>query len=287
MVALYPLFQPFIENALGVVVHSDSARDVLAKQFPEGPKVIKLDLPYAQSRAAVERDFHAQQLQFVFCGHVGSNRRLAEFFKAWGQLEHPDRIRLDIFGNYGNTSQLERLAQRFGVSRWLDFRGYVEDEALEQSLREAHFALNLRWPTMGEASASQLRYWSAALPTLVTDVGWYGELPDDTVCKVSRDNEVESLRERLQDIVDSPGRYAAVGVAGWQYLKSQHSPQTYARKLIHFAEHCTNARLGYQMVDKALVNTVASMCEDESVLRLFREPVDTARTMFDQHTSVR
>ena len=35
--------------------------------------------------------------------------------------------------------------------------------------------INLRYPTMGEASLSQLRIWRHALPSMVTQVGWHEE----------------------------------------------------------------------------------------------------------------
>ena len=49
--------------------------------------------------------------------------------------------------------------------------GFVPAEALEAALASAHLAINFRFPTMGEASVSQLQIWDHALPSLVTRVG--------------------------------------------------------------------------------------------------------------------
>jgi glycosyltransferase involved in cell wall biosynthesis len=282
MLTKYPLFLPFVEKSLGVVVHSSYAREILMAQLPEGLPVVQLNLPYPCPTNLPKRNYATDEIRFVFCGHVGPNRRLAEFFEAWGQLRNPKRIRLDIFGKVRNTNQLERIAVKHGVASLLNFRGYVEDEILDQALREAHFALNLRWPTMGETSASQLRYWSLGLPTLVTDIGWYGDLPEEVVCKVSAEDEVRSIQEILEGILESPASYEQRGVAGWKYLRENHGLQDYAAGLVEFVEQRSGARLAYRMLDTGLVNTVASMCDKESALSLFRDPVDIAVELFDR-----
>ena len=39
--------------------------------------------------------------------------------------------------------------------------------------------VNLRYPTMGETSGSVIRALSLGKPLVVSDVGWFSELPDD------------------------------------------------------------------------------------------------------------
>ena len=68
--------------------------------------------------------------------------------------------------------------------------GYAPAADLDGALSTAGLAINLRYPTMGEASASQLRIWEHALPSLVTRVGWYASLPEDAVAHVRPENEV-------------------------------------------------------------------------------------------------
>ncbi len=276
MVASYPLFQPFLAGALGVVVHSRYARDALRKQLPAGTPVLQLNLPAATPVQEPPRHERPEPLRFVFCGHVGPNRRLVEFMEAWGRLDSPQRITLDLFGNISNSRQLLQYAEHFGVASYIRLRGYVSDAELDEALHSSDFAINLRWPTMGEASASQLRYWSAALPTLVSDVGWYGELPDEAVCKISVANESADLFTLLTDALASPGKYREVGQRGWEQVRDMHSAEAYARDLVALAQQLGERRLAYRMLDRELVNIIASMCENESDTRLFRNAIETA-----------
>ena len=276
MVVRYPLFQPFVEGAMGVIVHSQYARDALRQQLDPGTPLVQLNLPAPMPPATVEKNYHTDYLRFVFCGHVGPNRRLVEFMEAWAQLATPERIRLDLFGKINNSRQLLQYAEHFGVADYVTFRGYASDAELEESLHSSDFAINLRWPTMGEASASQLRYWSAALPTLVSDVGWYGELPDDAVCKISVANEAADLQALLESALAEPGRYRQVGLRGWEHLRSAHTAEHYAEQLVALARQLTEHRLAHRMLDRGLVTAVASMCENDTDTRLFRDAIETA-----------
>jgi hypothetical protein len=276
MVARYPLFVPFVAGAMGVVCHSRYAYDELRRQLPPGTPLLQLNLPAAPPPARVERADRAGPLRFVFCGHVGPNRRLIEFMEAWGSLPRPEDISLDLFGNISNSSQLLQYAGHFGVADYVRLRGYVSDAQLDEALQSADFAINLRWPTMGEASASQLRYWSAALPTLVSDVGWYGELPDDAVCKISVADEGADLLALLRDALASAVKYRQIGQRGWERLHEAHSARHYAQELVAMAARLSQGRLAHRLLEQELVTLVASMCENEADTRLFRDALETA-----------
>lgn len=276
MVTRYPLFQPFVAGAMGVIVHSKYARDALREQLGPGIPLLQLNLPAPAPPAVVKKSQRTGFLRFIFCGHVGPNRRLVEFMQAWGQLATPDRIRLDLFGNISNNQELLEYAAHFKVAEYVTFRGYVSDAELEEALHSSDFAINLRWPTMGEASASQLRYWSAALPTLVSDVGWYGELPDETVCKISVANEATDLRALLENVLAQPDGYRQVGLRGWEQLCSAHTAAHYAQQLVALARQLLERRLAHRMLDQDLVTAIASMCENETDTRLFRDAIETA-----------
>jgi glycosyltransferase involved in cell wall biosynthesis len=276
MTATCPLFLPFVEDALGVVVHSDYARQVLTERLPAGAAVRHLDLPGPLAGEVPARDYGVRPLQFVFCGHVGPNRRLIEFFEAWGSVPDPGAFRLHLYGKIHNREQLLQHADRCGVSGLLEIHGYVPDGELDSALQSAHFAINLRWPTMGEASASQLRYWSAGLPSLVTDVGWYAELPDEVVCKVSRSSEIPGITRLLQDILVDPDAYRRLGQRGREYLGQRHGPEGYARQLAGFARELVERRLACRTVEQELVGLVADLCEDGADVDLFTAAVETA-----------
>ena len=67
----------------------------------------------------------------------------------------------------------------------------------------------LRAPTMGETSGSAIRTLSLGKPLVVSDVGWFAELPDDVALKVPvGEGEVEALVAALRAARRARGRRA-------------------------------------------------------------------------------
>lgn len=278
LVEKYPLFKPYIKNPIGLVVHSKYAADMIAPEIPPWLQIRQLNLPYPRPEFPVpHRQYDDDVLRFVFCGHVGPNRRLNQFMEAWGRLSDPERIRLDLFGNISTFKELRESAEEFGVADQVFINGFVDDDELNKALEAAHFAVNLRWPTMGETSSSQLRYWAYGLPTIASNIGWYSEVPEGVLLRVDIDDEILSLQRLLQSIIDDPEPFAPVGQAGREYLEKVHSPDKYVSELLEFARERTEGLKNHHL-EGYLVSTVASMCEDFSTLKLFSEPIETAVT---------
>jgi hypothetical protein len=121
--------------------------------------------------------------------------------------------------------------------------GFVPEETLITALDAAHLALNLRYPSAGEASASQLRIWNHALPSLVTRTGWYASLPEDVVAFVNPEHEVADLQEHWHAFLADPARFAPMGERGRRLLEQDHSPHAYVQTILDFITSPERLRL--------------------------------------------
>ena len=98
---------------------------------------------------------------------------------------------------------------------------YVPEERMWSLMAACDVLVNLRYPTMGETSGSVIRALSLGKPLLVSDVGWFSELPDDAVLKVPVDElEVATLEAALGFAVDHG---ASLGAAARAYVEREHS----------------------------------------------------------------
>jgi len=113
--------------------------------------------------------------------------------------------------------------------------GFVDEAELDARLAEAHLVFNLRHPTMGEASGSQMRIWNAAAPSVVTDLGWYADLPNETVFKIDPDNEGPALQRLIRQLAEDPSEGRAKGLAGRARLENHHAPARYAQGVAEVA----------------------------------------------------
>lgn len=237
MAQRFPMFPLALENSLGALVHTQEAYDEVrsAKRWP----VVYAPLPFAGAlrtdRLVQTNGDLAAPYRLIVFGHIGRNRRLAAVLQALNLLPEKDRFHLDIYGEMDDPRSLRSQIHAFDLKRNVTVHGYAPGAELDQALQAASLAINLRYPTMGEASASQLRIWTHALPTLVTKVGWYASLPEDIVAHVRPEHEVDDIRSHLLDFLEDPESFARMGEQGLGFLQREHHPEVYVRTLISLA----------------------------------------------------
>ena len=227
--ARWPMTNAPLAGALAVVVHNAAERDALASQT----RMPVFDLPLAFRLDPEPRREPAGggTLRLVMFGFLGSNRRVRQVLDVIAAL--PDRdVRLDIYGLVAEPEPVGRQIAELGLAGRVALHGYVPEPALRAALLRADLAVNLRYPSMGEASASQLRIWSAGLPSVVTRVGWYAALPADAVFFVEPEREAETLAAHLAALRQDPARFQAAGRRGRALLAERHRPEHYAAALL-------------------------------------------------------
>jgi glycosyltransferase involved in cell wall biosynthesis len=242
LVNYFPLTPAGVENALGVLVHTRQAFEVFrrADRWP----VAWLPLPYpATPRAAPRPPFPERPpYRLVVFGYLGCNRRLEPLLRALASFPRRQHFRLDILGALDNRAGYESLIRELGLGDQATLHGFVPEEQLDAALESAHLAFNLRFPTMGEASGSQLRIWDHALPALVTRIGWYATLPQDTVAFVEQEREQADIHGHLHAFLARPADYHRLGANGRCFLQERHAPDDYAQDLLDFLAEVASQR---------------------------------------------
>lgn len=239
MAEKYPLTQLATENALGVVVHSQPGFAALKDSVP----VTCLPLPFTALPRPVDRNEQRQRggdhrFRLILFGYIGRNRRLDAVLKVLAAFPEREKFHLDIYGTIlDDEKQVRAQIRTLGLKSLVTLHGFATEPELDEALSRADLAINLRYPTMGEASGSQLRIWAHALPGLVTQVGWYATLPDDAVAHVrAGEQEAADIDSHLRDFLKDPDRFARMGERGREILQQQHSPESYAAQLLEFVE---------------------------------------------------
>jgi glycosyltransferase involved in cell wall biosynthesis len=91
--------------------------------------------------------------------------------------------------------------------------------------------VSLRSPTMGETSGSAIRALSLGKPLVVSDVGWFAELPGEAVLKVPVDErEVETLAAALELLAAEDSVRLAMGAAARALVEREHGLDTVAEQ---------------------------------------------------------
>jgi SAM-dependent methyltransferase/glycosyltransferase involved in cell wall biosynthesis len=265
----YHLTRYAVESALGVLVHSRRSREELRDDTP--CPLGYAPLPYPASPLAERHAVGGSgrwggqaPYRLIVFGHIGENRRLGPLLQALAGFAERDRFRLDVYGELWDAEAVAQQIQGLGLASLVTLHGFVAPEELEAALASAHLAINLRFPTMGEASVSQLQIWDHALPTLVTRVGWYASLPEDAVAFVRPDQEIADIRGHLGAFLADPGLYAKIGAGGRRLLESHHTPHGYVQAILGLVDEAQAFR------PKAMAHELARRVGAE--MRLWTEP---------------
>src|SRR5262249_3789674 len=151
-------------------------------------------------------------------GHLTESKRAPQLLAAFARLRtrRPD-ARLLLVGDAPERTRPPELGE--GVVR----ETWVDEHRLWALMAACDACVSLRYPTMGETSAIAIRALSLGKPLVVSDVGWFSELPDEVALKVPVDErEVDTLAAELQLLADDDARRAEMGRAARAYAERGH-----------------------------------------------------------------
>ena len=122
--------------------------------------------------------------------------------------------------------------------------------------------VNLRSPTMGETSGTAIRALSLGKPLVVSDVGWFSELPGDVALKVAgHGDEVETLAAALELLATRPDVRAAMGAAARELARREHGVERVAELYVAALER--SARWG--RLDDGVLREVSTAAADVGI----------------------
>ncbi len=244
----FPMTAWGVRNALAVVVHTQPTLDAVEKET--GLPAVLSTLPYdahpvVRPEIPLSDDPLAEpRVRVAIFGYLNVNRRVVEFFHALAAMEERARFEVHVFGTLLQRYEedVKRDVTALGLRDQVTFHGYVAEEALDVGLAGCDLAVNLRYPTMGEASASQLRIWNHALPSLVTRVDGYAALSEEAVSFVRPEHEREDIQSHLRDYLDRPEWHRRKGERGREILLEKHRSSSYVERLATLCAHLPELR---------------------------------------------
>ena len=208
----YPLAGEVLSLATGLIVHSRHVEERARGAGYRGP-VWQVPMPAWPVPRIEPAEIGGKPLLGTF-GHVNESKRIPQLFEAFARLRarRPD-ARLLVVGSW--SPRYADLTVPGGVVR----KDYVPEEELWRLLAACDAVVSLRWPTMGETSAAAIRALSLGKPLVVSDVGWFAELPDSVAAKVSvGQGEIEQLERALEQTATDPG----MGKAALELARTEH-----------------------------------------------------------------
>ena len=223
----FPLVREVLAHADGVIVHSDYVAEHVRRAGYAG-RLWRIPHPaWRQPSDVRPLGLGREQSIVIGCfGNLTPSKRGPQLLQAFALLRerHPNAL-LVLAGGISSYYDLELHADEHGLA--LDeaviHLGYIADDEIWPLLLSCDVLVSLRWPTMGETSGSVIRALAAGRPVVVSDVGWFSELPDGVAAKVPVDSrEVDTLAAFLGLLASDPRLREQMGTAAREFAVREH-----------------------------------------------------------------
>jgi glycosyltransferase involved in cell wall biosynthesis len=244
-----PMTEWICARALAVLTHSSwgLSRVLASCSGPVAVADLPYQLPNASAVAVAANSSPATivadgRLNLLTVGHINPNKRVRSVIEVIGSDDVLRRsVVYRLVGGIDQRYRDELVAEAAGLGVELVVSGAVPDSELVSALRTADIVVALRTPCTEAASASTIEAMLAGKPTVVSDVGWYSDLPDDCVAKVDPTDEIESLRQQLAALVDSEQERLGLGVRSKGRAERVYRADRYVDALVEVGGHALDA----------------------------------------------
>jgi glycosyltransferase involved in cell wall biosynthesis len=229
-----PMIKTLTEGARGCIVHNEWCAELVREARPGLPLV---NTGHGAHLAPLPKDDQGKRAQilarwgvpqdavvFAAMGAIEHNRRLEEVLSAFYIARRIDpRLVLVFTGESSQQSIVDWLnstVEAYGLSSCVKQLGYLELGELEALIGQIDVGVNLRWPTLGEASGMVTRLMAAGKCVLVTRAKQFCEYPDDACWKVPQgEHEVEALAAAMVELARHPERRRELGRRARNYIE--------------------------------------------------------------------
>lgn len=247
-VAEFPCNGWVIEEALGIIVHSEYSRQLADRWYGSGTADAWQVIPHPRWIRASDRESARSQLglypdDFLVCsfGLMTPAKMTSQLIQAWlkSSLAADERCKLRLVGGVEKDYEPEllRLISGSEAAKRAEITGFATPEQYQTYLAAADAAVQLRSRTRGETSGAVLDCLGHGIPTILNVHGSSAEVPDDVAIRLPDTFDNQQLVDALEKLRKDPalrGRYAA---AAQEYVRHSHSADKVAAMYRDAVEH--------------------------------------------------
>lgn len=218
-------FNGFVVNyARSVIVHSNYAKEkLLHKDATRNVAVIPLYAREINKYSNKKSDV----TNFAVFGRLRNTKRIMPILKAFNRLvRETTKVRLLLVGELQETlmQEYDAYVSKYELQEYVKLVGYVPLKDFEEYIGIADVCLNLRYPYMGETSATLARILGMGKCSIVNDVGSFSDLPDSVCIKIppvdqmTEKEEVDRIYMAMKKSMDLEVR-TEIGENAYRYAK--------------------------------------------------------------------
>jgi glycosyltransferase involved in cell wall biosynthesis len=220
----FPLAGLVLDETTALIVHSHYVEQRARDAGYEGPVSV---VPHPAWPTPDVAPAELGEGPVIGClGHINPEKRIPQLLEAFALIrESVPEARLLLAGPVAPRFDLDARLARLALPEGALLReGYVDEQRFDALMAACDVCVNLRAPTMGETSGSAIRALSVGKPLVVSDVGWFAELPDAVAAKIAPDErEVDVLAGVLTELCTNEAVRTQMGRAARELAENEHA----------------------------------------------------------------
>jgi len=244
----YPLIKKMADSSIAIIVHSNFAKKIILAESPNVfIKKINMPIPLKHVDSNSKKtDFGIPSNTIVIStfGFIAHHKRLHIVLKAFAKFvkTYPESKFLIVgkFLEKKYQNEIHTIIKDLKISDKVIETGFVDN--LNPYVEISDIIVQTRYPTAGETSIITLELMAKAKPIIVSDTGWFSELPDETVIKIGvNENEEKSISDAFTKLTSDKSLKKGVGSRALEYVKNEHDPEKISYEIFEFLSHLTSA----------------------------------------------
>lgn len=202
-----------VNNQKEILCHSDYVKSLVFNINKDIP-ILKIHLPVGVPNIVRK----TSGIIVSFAGIISENKGIG-LIKEIASIPNI-KVKVFGFGVLGNSPLLE------GVPNNVEILTDLSDKQFQDNLRESNILVNYRTKYNGETSKSALEAMRYGVCVIVRDIGWFGELPDNSVVKVSSEDQVY---DEIRKLIDDPEALQNISHSAREFLRQEYTYSQYAK----------------------------------------------------------
>lgn len=229
-----PMTEWICSQATGVIIHSAWGCSRVMSSCVGPVRIVPLaySAPKLLDHSATRTAAASSELKILTVGYINKNKRVDRVLEAIGTNSFlRKRVTYRLIGAIQDQTRnyLSAVAKRFGVN--LTISGEVDENELFCAINQSDVISCLRWPVLEGASASAIEAMLCGKAIIVTDTGFYAEIPNYCAVKISHLNEIANIQSSLTSLLGDRRRVEQLGYAAEFWASKRFTSKNYAKQL--------------------------------------------------------
>lgn len=205
-----------------VVVHSEFAKSIVNAVSDCQIPVERLQLATQTPLYVNHRNY--EQITVGLAGIIAGIKGVS-VIRSLAQDASMQDVRFKLFGyNFATQEEIEEIAMISSI----ELQTNLSDFEFVNNMKKLDIFVNYRMQYQGETSLSTLEAMRQGVVVIVRDVGWYSELPDAAVIKVSDEADIVGV---INDLRTNKDKLREFSNNARQYVAAYHNTSSYAEGL--------------------------------------------------------